>query len=104
MKIQDRTQTQAKIVEQSHPTFRTFVTVGLVLFALTGAEFGIVYLTGLRPYVLAGLAVLATLKFFLVASYFMHLKWDARLLRWAFVVGLALAVLITIAQRFVNQA
>lgn len=103
-KIQDRTQTQAKVVAHSHPTAKTFVGVGAVLFAITGVEFGIVYLEGFGSIVVAVLFVLSAVKFFLVARYFMHLKWDGKLLGWAFAVGLLLATLITLAQKFVNMA
>lgn len=87
-----------------HPTARTFVNVGAVLFLLTAAEFGIVYLEGMRSFVVALLVILATAKFYLVASYFMHLRFDHKLLSWAFAVGLVLAILITVAQKYVNLA
>ena len=101
---QTHAQTQAKVVTHSHPTAKTFWGIGAVLFAMTAAEFGIVYLEGMRPMVVTGLFVLMTVKFFLVASYFMHLKWDGKLLAWTFAVGLVLATLITLAQKFVNLA
>jgi len=103
-KIQGRTQPQAKVVQQSHPTVKTFVAIGVVLFLITGAEFGIVYLKGMQPLVLAGLALFSAVKFFLVVSYFMHLKWDSRLLGWVFTIGTLLAVAIAIAQKYVNLA
>lgn len=103
-KIQDRTATQAKVVERSNPTAKTFVGIGLVLFVLTAAEFGIVYLEGFQPLVLAGLALFSVLKFILVVGYFMHLRWDSKLLTWVFAVGMVLAVIIAIAQKYVNLA
>lgn len=103
-KLQEGTQTQAKVVTHSHPTAKTFVTIGLVLFVITAIEFGIISVTGMRTVIVAVLFALSALKFFLVASYFMHLKWDGKLLGWTFTVGVLLAVLIAIAQRFVNMA
>jgi len=103
-KIQDRTQTQVVTKTHDHPTARTFWVIGAVLFALTGAEFGIVFLEGFKTWVVTGLFLLMTLKFFLVVSYFMHLKWDGKLLAWVFAVGTVLATLITVAQKFVNLA
>ncbi|HYG60611.1 MAG TPA: cytochrome C oxidase subunit IV family protein [Symbiobacteriaceae bacterium] len=103
-KIQDRRQTKVVTKTHSHPTAKTFVGIGAVLFVLTGLEFGIIYLQGLGSIVLIGLFLLMALKFFLVASYFMHLKWDGKLLGWTFAVGVVLATLITLAQKFVNLA
>jgi len=103
-KIQDRTQPQARVVTQSHPTAGTFVKVGAVLFVITAIEFGIVSVTGLGALIIAILFLLSAAKFFLVVSYFMHLKWDSRLLAGVFVVGVLLALLITTALKFVNLA
>jgi hypothetical protein len=50
------------------------------------------------------LAVLSLVKFWLVAAYFMHLRFDPRLLAAVFAVGVVLASLITIALKFVNLA
>jgi cytochrome c oxidase subunit 4 len=41
---------------------------------------------------MVALAVLAIAKFVLVVGYYMHLKFDARLLTWLFVGGLVTAV------------
>ncbi|HYF95010.1 MAG TPA: cytochrome C oxidase subunit IV family protein [Symbiobacteriaceae bacterium] len=103
-KIQGRTQTQAKVVERSHPSVRTFVSIGAILFVITAAEFGIVYLQGFQTLVVAGLFLFSAVKFFLVVSYFMHLRWDSRLLGWIFAVGAVLALLMTLAQKYVNLA
>ena len=40
--------------------------------------------------------VMMVMKFVLVVGFFMHLKFDSRLLTWVFVAGLALAVVVYI--------
>lgn len=87
-----------------HPTARTFVTVGIVLAVITAAEFLILYVRGMSALVVTILAVLSAAKFFLVAAYFMHLRFDPRILTAIFAVGVTLATLITIAVRFINLA
>lgn len=87
-----------------HPTARTFVTVGIVLAVITAAEFLILYVQGMSALVVTILAVLSAAKFFLVAAYFMHLRFDARILTAIFAVGVTLATLITVAVRFINLA
>ncbi len=96
--------TQAEAQAHNHPTAQTFVKIGLILFVITAIEFGIVYIQGIRGIVVTVLAVLSVLKFILVGGYFMHLKFDHKFLTWAFAVGVVLATLITIAQKFVNLA
>jgi len=87
-----------------HPSPGTFVRVGVVLAIITAAEFSILYVRGMSALVMTALAVLSFAKFFLVAAYFMHLRFDPRLLTAVFAVGITLATLITIALRFINLA
>lgn len=105
MKPQIGTGAKAEIKGHAHPTARTFLTVGAVLAVITAIEFGILYVKNLSgaPMVVV-LGLLSVLKFFLVAAYFMHLRFDPRLLAAVFTVGVVLASLITIALKFVNLA
>ncbi|MFZ5817768.1 MAG: cytochrome C oxidase subunit IV family protein [Bacillota bacterium] len=102
MKPEIRTGAQPQVQGHAHPTTGTFITVGVVLAVITAVEFGILYLKGMSNLVLAVLALLSVLKFYLVATYFMHLRFDAKLVSGVFVVGVVLATLITIALKFVN--
>jgi cytochrome c oxidase subunit 4 len=97
-------QGQARAAARNQPAARTFLGVGAVLFVITAIEFGIVYLKGMASVILFVLLLLSALKFILVANYFMHLKWDQKLLTWVFAVGVLLALVIVVAQRFVNMA
>lgn len=90
-------------VAHDHPTMKTFVNIGIVLAVITAIEFGIIYLEGMKGVVIGVLAVLSLVKFYLVVNYFMHLKFDKKVLSWVFAFGVVLAVLITTALRFVLQ-
>lgn len=81
----------------SHPGNRTYVLVALVLAVITGVEVMVFYLEALRPVIVPILLVLSTSKFILVASFFMHLKYDSRVLRWLFAGPLLMAIVIIVA-------
>lgn len=102
-KTQTNASTKVEVVH-NHPTMRTFVNIGLVLAVITAIEFGIVYLEGMRAAVVAVLFILSLWKFYLVVAYFMHLKFDGKILSGVFAVGAILATLILIAQKFINLA
>lgn len=88
----------------AHPTARTFWKVGAILAVITALEFGILYVEALRPLMVTILFALSIVKFAMVAAYFMHLKFDGRVLSAIFAVGVVLATLITIAVKFINLA
>lgn len=104
MKPELRTGTQPHVQGQAHPTTKTFTNVGILLGIITAIEFGVLYVTGLGTLMVITLAVLSVVKFVLVAAYFMHLRFDGRLLAGIFTVGVLLATAITIAMRFITQA
>lgn len=81
-----------------HPTEGKYWRIFWLLFAITAVEVALFYwsIPGVNLNN-AALGVLATLKFVIVVGYFMHLKFDARILRRLFVGGLVLAVLVYIA-------
>ena len=70
----------------SHPTYRTFIGVWLVLVVLTGT---LVLLShfGLRAAVW-GLLTITPVKAALVLYYFMHLKYEDPLLKGVFLIAL----------------
>jgi cytochrome c oxidase subunit 4 len=77
--------------EVSHPDPRTYIVVAVVLAVVTGIEVGLYY-TALSGLPLVSLLVgLAAIKFGMVAAYFMHLRFDGRLLRRLFLTGIILA-------------
>lgn len=77
--------------DHAHPSPLKYVGIALVLAVVTAVEVALYYIEmpdGLLVSMLLGLAVI---KFGMVAAFFMHLKFDGRLLRRLFVTGIVLA-------------
>ncbi len=75
-----------------HPGPLEYLQIGLVLAVVTGIEVT-VYYAGINHNLLVGiLLALSALKFSLVVLWFMHLKFDNRVLANMFVGGLLLAM------------
>ena len=85
-----------------HPSFNQYVLIAIILFAITIVEFlliwdkaGIVDSLGASKIPL--LVGLSAVKFGIVIMFYMHLKFDNRLLGSIFIAGLVLAFLVGIA-------
>ena len=77
-----------------HPSDRSYVGIAIILAVLTAIEvlmFIIEDSLG-KTTVKLGLLALMVVKFWIVGSYFMHLKFDSNVLTWLFVAGLVLAL------------
>jgi cytochrome c oxidase subunit 4 len=79
----------------AHPTDAQYIKIALILAVITACEVGVYYLKnnlgdGFAPFLLA----LAAVKFFLVGAYFMHLRFDNRVLRRLFTTGIILALVV----------
>ena len=76
----------------------TYVKVALALAVMTGIEtftyFESVYPKSWERLVMPVLLVVMTIKFYLIAAYFMHLRWDKPILRRAFMTGLGIALVV----------
>jgi cytochrome c oxidase subunit IV len=77
-----------------HPTPRQYVWIAVVLAVITAAEVAIYYVELVEGLLIPLLIVFALLKFFLVVSWFMHLRFDSKLFRRLFVAGLVLAAFV----------
>jgi cytochrome c oxidase subunit 4 len=99
-----QTGTQAVRVDEFHsdakgdvhpkkPGEGTYVTIFVILAALTVVELLVVYLPGVRVPLLLGLACG---KAWLVLQYYMHLRYEARWLTWAFIVPVVTGALVTL--------
>ena len=73
------------------PTDATYVKIAAILAGLTALEVT-TYFVDFGPLFLPVLLTLMTIKFLTVVAYFMHLKFDAPILRKAFYTGLILAL------------
>ena len=81
-----------------HPSARRYVEIAVILAVITAIEVGTYYVQHqLGGLMVPILLVLSVAKFALVAMYFMHLKFDSKLLGWLFVAGIFLAAAVFIA-------
>jgi cytochrome c oxidase subunit 4 len=81
---------------RAHPDPIQYVMVAVVLVVITGLEIGVSYLEGDIPngLIIGLLLAMAFVKFFLVASWFMHLRTDQPVFRRFFIMGSIAAVLL----------
>jgi heme/copper-type cytochrome/quinol oxidase subunit 4 len=68
-----------------------YVEIGVLLAVVTAAEVALFYADIPRRITIPSLLFLTAVKFLLVVMWFMHLRFDRRLLTWVFVAGLAIA-------------
>ena len=81
-----------------HPSDATYLKVAGVLGMLTALEVSTYWWPNrLHKVTAVLLIVMMTIKFATVAAYFMHLKFDAKVLRRVFVAGIVLAVCVYVA-------
>ena len=79
-----------------HPTPVQYVIVAVILVVITALEIGVSYTEGTIPdgLIVVLLLVMAFVKFFLVASWYMHLRTDKPVFRRFFVMGATAAILL----------
>jgi cytochrome c oxidase subunit 4 len=79
-----------------HPNPAQYVVIAVVLCVITAFEIGLYYLEGDVPdgLIIGLLLASAVLKFFLVASWYMHLKTDQVIFRRFFLIGIFAAVIL----------
>jgi cytochrome c oxidase subunit 4 len=70
-----------------------YIKIALILAAITALEVS-TYYVDFGPLFLPSLIIMMVVKFFMVVSYFMHLKFDNRLFSVMFYIGLGLAVFV----------
>jgi cytochrome c oxidase subunit IV len=78
----------------NHPGVGQYVEIGIILAVLTAIEIALYYAgqAGVSSRVtIPSILFLTVLKFVLVVMWFMHLRFDHRVLRRLFVAGMVLA-------------
>jgi mono/diheme cytochrome c family protein len=85
--------------QMHHPTFKQYVLIATILFAVTIVEFLIILPGGWRGqgWTIAPLVILSAFKFAVVIMFYMHLKFDAPMFSVIFLAGLALALAVGMA-------
>jgi len=74
-----------------HPSDRHYVNIAITLAVITGLEVAWSYTSAPTVAFVGVLVILMAIKFFMVASQFMHLKFDDKILTRLFYAGLFLA-------------
>lgn len=73
-----------------------YIKVALILAVLTALETS-TYWVDFGPFFMPALMIMMALKFFMVVSLFMHLKFDNKLFSYLFYSGLVLAIGVYVA-------
>jgi cytochrome c oxidase subunit 4 len=73
-----------------------YIKIALILAAITALEVS-TYYVDFGPLFMPSLMIMMVIKFVMVVSYFMHLKFDNRLFSFLFYTGLGLALFCYIA-------
>jgi cytochrome c oxidase subunit 4 len=82
--------------DHGHPSDRTYVGIALILAVFTAIEVAVSYIDIGKAFI-PTLVILMTVKFSMVAAWFMHLKFDSNLFTRVFAGGLLLAIGVYIA-------
>ncbi len=80
-----------------HPSEAQYIKIALILAAITAVEVGLFYTKFSEAATNVTLIVLAAVKFVIVVAYFMHLKFDNKILRRLFTTGFILATFCYVA-------
>lgn len=87
------TSSEQTAVHTDHPSPRQYVTIALVLAVLTALEVSTYYFE-FGALAVPLLIVLMVVKFFYVAGWFMHLKFDHKFFSQVMSVGLVFALVL----------
>jgi cytochrome c oxidase subunit 4 len=80
-----------------HAGVGTYVKVAAILTIITALEFAVIYIRALTPILVPLLLVMSAAKFALVVLFFMHLRYDSRILAFLFTGPLVIAIGIVVA-------
>jgi len=78
-------------IAHAHPTPRDYWLIALILAVITGAEVAVTYIDALDSVVAPLLITMSAAKFAIVVGYFMHLKYEQRIYRNLFLMGIIAA-------------
>jgi cytochrome c oxidase subunit 4 len=88
--------TMSETTEHQHGmTDAGYIKIALILAAITGLEVS-TYYVDFGPLFMPSLMIMMVVKFVMVVSYFMHLKFDNKLFSLMFYIGLGLALFVYI--------
>lgn len=77
-----------------HPSDRQYVNIAIILAIITALEVAIYYVPALEDLLVPFLLAFAAIKFVMVVSWFMHLRFDSPLFKRLFLTGIVLALVV----------
>ena len=80
-----------------HASDTLYIQIALGLAVLTGMEVAWPYIVDDGPILMWPLLIVMAIKFVIIAAFFMHLKFDSKILTRVFYSGLLLAVGVYVA-------
>jgi cytochrome c oxidase subunit 4 len=101
--MSDATQTaveehaEAEHGHDDHASDTLYIQIALGLAVLTGMEVAWPYIVDDGPILMWPLLIVMAIKFVIIAAFFMHLKFDSKVLTRVFYSGLFLAVGVYVA-------
>ncbi len=81
----------------SHPGWKFYTFIGVVLTVITAIEVALFYIPALANVLVPSLLVLSLAKFILVAMFYMHLRQDSKLFSGVFVFPLIIATVVIVS-------
>jgi cytochrome c oxidase subunit 4 len=78
-------------IDRPHPKPRDYVRIALILFVITAAEVSVTYVDALDSSRAVLLLTMSAAKFAIVVGWYMHLRFDSRIYRNLFMLGLIAA-------------
>ncbi|MBM3217516.1 MAG: cytochrome C oxidase subunit IV [Candidatus Rokubacteria bacterium] len=96
-RVPDPVVAEAEAHSGGHAGVAIYVKVAVILTVITALEFAVLYIRALTPIVVPLLLVMSAGKFALVVLFFMHLRYDSRVLSLVFVGPLLIAIGIVVA-------
>ena len=94
----DSSHTASTPHDEGHASVQTYIRVAVALGIITAIEIAALYVPGIPTHALVALLiVLSVVKFALVVAFFMHLRYDNRILTALFVGPLMIAGVIILA-------
>jgi cytochrome c oxidase subunit IV len=82
--------------EVEHASAKTYVIVGVILTIITAIEVAIFYIPQAQKFLIPALIILSVVKFVTVVQFFMHLRYDNKVLSRVFFGPLMLACLVVV--------
>lgn len=81
----------------AHPSQGTYIKIAIFLAIITGVEVLIYYIEALEGILVPTLIILSAIKFITVVAYFMHLKFDNRMLGITFTASMLVSIAVFVA-------